>query len=94
VSERFEVIIVGDHPHSGCRGWVEINNGKVQAVSIFNGPASVKVYLSNCQHGVEACFAEARHIRAWADNQDYVDAERYTIEASKKKRAGHKGGTT
>lgn len=56
--EQVPVDIVGDHPHTGRRGTIEVIDGKVKVADGF-GVRMVLVTFG--LH--DACFAEAKNIR-------------------------------
>lgn len=60
------VVVVGaEHPHLGCRGHIETSpEGTVQVYR----PAGMtfdmlRVTLTRCEHGTEACFAKYADLR-------------------------------
>lgn len=58
-TEQLPVDIVGDHPHVGRRGTVEVVDGNVTTTRVLGGAPMIRVTFG--EH--DECFAEARHLR-------------------------------
>ena len=56
------VMIIGNHPHSGEHGHLKVDNGKYDIIYPKTRPM-FRIVLDDCQHGVEECYAEENYIK-------------------------------
>lgn len=54
------VQIIGDHPHVGEYGTIELNEDNTITL---NSLRMAKIELENCPHGTEACYAQSQNVK-------------------------------
>jgi hypothetical protein len=58
---NINVRIIGKHPHSGEKGYIESKDEMIDVHNVF-GTNMYKIVLEDCPHMVDACFAELKNL--------------------------------
>lgn len=59
---NINVQIIGKHPHSGEKGYIESTDDMIDVHKVF-GTEMYKIILEDCPHMTDACFAEKKNIK-------------------------------
>lgn len=61
--ERIYVRIVGNHPHSGETGYMNMIDGKLDSISVGNR-SMWRIVIEDCKHGYSAgCYAAQSNMK-------------------------------